>query len=116
MRNDFAVLILSHGRVDNIPTIKMLEKCGYKVQMLEFIDDSATPKNTMIRAVKNKNAKPKNSAEMRTKKSGGEEKSSESVSAVQARLATQKPTGESERILEKLGIRQTLKDLLEAED
>lgn len=94
----------------------LLEKCGYKVQMLEFIDDSATPKNTMIRAVKNKNAKPKNSAEMRTKKSGGEEKSSESVSAVQARLATQKPTGESERILEKLGIRQTLKDLLEAED
>lgn len=39
MRNDFAVLILSHGRVDNIPTIKMLEKCGYTGKWYIVIDD-----------------------------------------------------------------------------
>lgn len=92
----------------------LLEKCGYKVQMLEFIDDSATPKNTMIRAVKNKNAKPKNSKEMRTKTSSGEKKNSESVPtelAMQSGL-----TSEAEKILGKLGIRQTLKDLLVGED
>lgn len=33
----------------------LLENCGYKVQMLEFIDDSATPKNIMIRAVLKEN-------------------------------------------------------------
>lgn len=92
----------------------LLEKCGYKVQMLEFIDDSATPKNTMIRAVKNKNAKPKNSKKMRTKTSSGEKKNSESVPtelAMQSGL-----TSEAEKILGKLGIRQTLKDLLVGED
>ena len=29
-----------------------LERQGYKVQMLEFIDESHTPKNILIRAVK----------------------------------------------------------------
>lgn len=92
----------------------LLEKCGYKVQMLEFIDDSATPKNTMIRAVKNKNSKLKNFVEIQTKMSGGEEKNSENVSAMQAELAMQ--ASEAEKILGKLGIRQTLKDLLVAEN
>ena len=31
---------------------ELLEKAGYRVQMLEFIDDSGSPKNLMIRAVK----------------------------------------------------------------
>lgn len=37
-----------------------LESQGYKVQMLEFIDMEHTPKNIMIRAVKNKKATEKN--------------------------------------------------------
>ena len=89
----------------------LLEKCGYKVQMLEFIDDSATPKNTMIRAVKNKNAKLKTSMEMPIKTPDGEEKCSEIVPAIK-----DMPMSESEKILEKLRIRQTLKDLLESEN
>lgn len=31
---------------------QLLEKCGYKVQILEFIEESATPKNLLIRAVR----------------------------------------------------------------
>ena len=29
MRDDFAILILSHGRADHVHTIKTLDKCGY---------------------------------------------------------------------------------------
>ena len=36
---------------------EFLEKCGYQVQMLEFIDMEGTPKNLMIRAVKKENEK-----------------------------------------------------------
>ncbi len=37
----------------------ILEMLGYKVQVLEFIDMEHTPKNIMIRAVKNKITKQK---------------------------------------------------------
>ncbi|MBQ4378407.1 MAG: SAM-dependent methyltransferase [Treponema sp.] len=35
---------------------EVLEKKGYKVQILEFIEESATPKNLLIRAVRKENA------------------------------------------------------------
>lgn len=61
---------------------ELLEQCGYKVQMLEFIDDSATPKNLLIRAVK----------------TGGAARSHNSALA--------------QNVLRKLGAGQTLESLL----
>ncbi len=37
-----------------------LERCGYSVQILEFIDEGHTPKNLLIRAVKKNNSFEKN--------------------------------------------------------
>lgn len=65
---------------------ELLEQHGYKVQMLEFIDDNATPKNLMIRAVK---AWPEKNESAEEKSSGGES------------------------LLVKLGVSQTLLNLLE---
>ena len=39
---------------------KWLENAGYKVDMLEFIDESHTPKNILIRAVKSNGKNKKN--------------------------------------------------------
>ena len=39
MKNDFAVFILSHGRADNVKTIKTLEKAGYTGKYYIVIDD-----------------------------------------------------------------------------
>ena len=49
---------------------KLLEYCGYKTQLLEFIDFAHTPKNILIRAIKRpmspKNAREKALAEVET--------------------------------------------------
>lgn len=39
MRNDFAVFILTHGRADNVVTMKALEKGGYTGKVYCIIDD-----------------------------------------------------------------------------
>lgn len=39
MRNDFAVLILSHGRPSRVETIKTLHKCGYTGKWYIVLDD-----------------------------------------------------------------------------
>lgn len=62
---------------------ELLENFGYKVQMIEFIDDEGTPKNLMIRAIK---------------KSGLEEEAGTKKSSC--------------KILQELGVSQTLENLL----
>jgi len=37
--DDFCVFILTHGRPDNIPTIRSLERCGYTGKVYIVIDD-----------------------------------------------------------------------------
>ena len=39
MRDDFAVFILTHGRADNVVTVKALEKGGYTGKTYFIIDD-----------------------------------------------------------------------------
>ena len=39
MRDDFAVLILSHGRADRVITVQTLRKCGYTGKIYIIIDD-----------------------------------------------------------------------------
>ena len=45
MRNDFAVLILSHGRPDRVETLKTLHKCGYTGKWYIVIDDEDSARN-----------------------------------------------------------------------
>lgn len=39
MRSDFAVFILSHGRADNVKTVRTLKSCGYTGQWYIICDD-----------------------------------------------------------------------------
>lgn len=39
MRDDFGVLILTHGRADNVKTVKSLQKAGYTGKWYIVIDD-----------------------------------------------------------------------------
>lgn len=39
MRDDFAVMLLTHGRADNVKTIRALEECGYTGNVFIVIDD-----------------------------------------------------------------------------
>jgi len=39
MRNDFAIFILSHGRAENVVTVKSLEKCGYTGKYYIIVDN-----------------------------------------------------------------------------
>lgn len=39
MRDDFAIVILSHGRASNVKTIKTLQDCGYTGRLYVIIDD-----------------------------------------------------------------------------
>lgn len=39
MRDDFCIFILTHGRPDNLKTLKTLEKCGYSGRLYLVIDD-----------------------------------------------------------------------------
>lgn len=42
MRNDFVALILTHGRPDNIETLKALERFGYTGRIFLVVDDEDT--------------------------------------------------------------------------
>ena len=39
MRDDFAVIIVSHGRADNVATLRTLAKCGYTGKYYIVVDD-----------------------------------------------------------------------------
>ena len=49
MRNDFAVLILSHGRPNNIKTIKALENANYTGRYYIVIDNEDKTKDEYIK-------------------------------------------------------------------
>lgn len=45
MREDFATLILSHGRADRVETVKTLRECGYTGKIYIVIDDEDSQEN-----------------------------------------------------------------------
>ena len=54
MRNDFCVFILSHGRPDNIPTIRMLDEFKYTGRFYIVIDDEDKQAETYRRLYKDR--------------------------------------------------------------
>lgn len=49
MRDDFAVFILTHGRADNVVTLKALQKGGYTGKIYFIIDDEDDQKDLYIK-------------------------------------------------------------------
>jgi len=49
MRDDFAVFILTHGRADNVVTLKALQKGGYTGKIYFIIDDEDEQKDLYIK-------------------------------------------------------------------
>ena len=49
MRDDFAVFILTHGRADNVVTVKALEKGGYTGKTYFIIDDEDDQRDLYIK-------------------------------------------------------------------
>lgn len=48
MRSDFVAMILTHGRPDNVKTLKTLERCGYTGNILLVVDNEDTTRNEYI--------------------------------------------------------------------
>lgn len=78
-----------------------LENAGYKVQMLEFIDMSHTPKNILIRAVKKQTAA----------KAGTAQTAADSHTGNSACTGT--AIAEADALTDSLGVSQTLRALLQ---
>ena len=78
-----------------------LENAGYKVQMLEFIDMSHTPKNILIRAVKKQTAA----------KAGTAQTAADSHTGNSAGTGT--ALAEADALTDSLGVSQTLRALLQ---
>lgn len=105
---------------------ELLEQAGYRVQMLEFIDDEGTPKNLMIRAVKKGGGAGKCTSavegdffdkETSSVKGAASGKTASAVEGVASDKETSSVEGggtkkSSCRILQELGVRQTLEELL----
>ncbi len=91
IRERMSALITDALRAD------LLERQGYRVQILEFIDMEHTPKNLMIRAVKEK----------------GMEKSSKSMRKPAQKMQAAKRISSVDEIMEFLHVDPTLKRLLE---
>ena len=49
MRNDFAILILTHGRPNNIKTLHSLEKAGYTGKYYIIIDNEDSTKDEYLK-------------------------------------------------------------------
>ena len=93
---------------------ELLEQAGYRVQMLEFIDDEGTPKNLMIRAVKKGGGTGKAASAVEGADTGKTE-SPVKVALSGKATSTDKGGGAKKsscRILQELGVRQTLQELL----
>ena len=105
---------------------ELLEQAGYRVQMLEFIDDQGTPKNLMIRAVRKGKSLEKGESTIEGADTGvkastvegadtGVKTSTDKGADSDKAASTVEGGGAKKsscRILQELGVRQTLQELL----